>query len=116
MRWIISLFGKDGRESRSTGRHRFVRNDLLLDVAEPVVDVMHFAILHIDGMPTKATSLGKHYSFSATVRNLDLGSNRIGAIADIHCLGLGYLGRVRVVDIAVAGFGHLRTWGSQNFD
>src|SRR6266496_1140052 len=67
-------------------------------------------------MPTKAAPVGENHSLCATGWNLDLGSDRVGAVADINCLGLGYLGRVRVVDIPLARFRHLRARGGQYFD
>ena len=47
---------------------------------------MEGAILHIEGMPPKAAPMGKYHSFCATGWNLDLGSDHVGAVADIDRL------------------------------
>src|SRR6266487_1253587 len=67
-------------------------------------------------MPTKATPMGEDHPLGSIVWNLDLGSDRVGAVADIDRRRLGYLGCVRVVDIAVVRLCHLRAWSEDNFE
>ena len=86
MRWVLSLLGEDGRKGQGPGRYRLAGTDLLLDLAEPVVEVVQLAILHIEAVPAKAAPVVEDHSLGSTRRNLDLGSDRVGAVADIDRL------------------------------
>ena len=55
----------------------------MLENAHPGVDVVQPAILHIEAVPAKAAPLVEDYPLGATCRDLDLGSDRVGAVADI---------------------------------
>src|SRR6266700_6613013 len=67
-------------------------------------------------MPSKATPMGEDHPLGSIVWNLDLGSDRIRAVADNDRRRLRYLGRVRVVDIAVVRLCHLRARSEDNFE
>src|SRR6266702_2920913 len=67
-------------------------------------------------MPTKATPMGEDHPLGSIVWNLDLGSDRVRAVADIDRRSFRYLGCVRVVDIAVVRLRHLRARSEDNFE
>ena len=64
-------------------RHLVVA-DLLLGDAHPIVDIVQPATLHIEGVLAKAAPMVEDHSLGTTGRNLDLGSDCVGAVDDTN--------------------------------
>ena len=109
---VLAVLVEGGRQDQVlAGRHVLGRDDLLLEHADEVVDVVQPVVLDVEGVAAEARAVREEHALRARRRDVDQRADREGAVADVDRLRLGDLGVVREVDVAVARRRELRPLG-----
>src|SRR5207248_578278 len=80
------------------GRQFLVGDDLLFEAADEAVDVVQPVVLDIQGVAAEARAVSEQHAFGARYGDVDERADRVRAVADVGCLGLGHVGEAWVVD------------------
>ena len=108
-RRILAVLVEGGRQDQVlAGGQVLGRDDLLLEHADEAVDVVQPVVLDVQRVPAEPGAVGEQHALRAGRGDVHQRADGVGAVADVHRLGLGDLGDVGVVDVAVARAGELR--------
>ncbi len=97
-----------GQDHLVAGWNHLGGDDLLLDAADEVVDVVQQAVLDVQRVAAEPGAVREQHPLRPLVRDVAQGADRVGPVADVDRLRLGHLGGTRVVGVAVARRGEHR--------
>src|SRR3954447_4684525 len=101
-RILALLLEGGGQDQLLPGRHVLVGDDLLLEAPDEAVDVVQPVVLDVQGVAAEARAVREQDAVGARHVDVDDSADRVGAVAEVDRLGLGYVGDAGVVDVAVA--------------